>query len=235
MNGHMVADNLSHRHANKPAHVSLIKKQTGKLSKIQIYMRNKSWSGGGRGRRAHTLFYIFSALYFTKSLQLKLVISESRWGSPTESPTASSVSHLSLWYSLLFDSLLVPFRSLKFSTPASSPSPPPPPTTNRQLLRECLLKWLHKWISKDYGCSSGLFWLNGTNSQLLNSPGSTATRTICLIDAVKSENCYDMKFPIQIGRKLWLIQSFEDNNVRVHLTYFNFWPGPSWSSVIPNY
>ena len=37
----MVVDNLSHRHANKLAHVSLIRKQTGKLPKIQIYIRNK--------------------------------------------------------------------------------------------------------------------------------------------------------------------------------------------------
>lgn len=70
--------------------------------------------------------------------------------------------------------------------------------------------------------SSGLFWLNGTNSQLANSPGSTTTRTICLIDAVKSENCYDKKLPTQISRKLWLAHSFEDNNVKAHLTYFIF-------------
>ena len=70
--------------------------------------------------------------------------------------------------------------------------------------------------------SSGLFWLNGTNSQLANSLGSTTIRTICLIDAVKSENCYDMKLPTQISRKLWLAHSFEDNNVKAHLTYFIF-------------
>ena len=208
-------------------------------SKLANYLKSKFiWEiragvGGGEACTHSVLYFQCFVLHQIVAAET-LVISESRWGSPTESPTASSVSHLSLRYSLLFDSLLVPFRCLKFSTPP--PPLPPPPATNRQLLlRECLFKWLHKWISKDYGCSSGLFWLNGTNSQLVNSPGSTATRTICLIDAVKSENCYDMKLPIQIGRKLWLIQSFEDNNVKVHLTYFNFWPGPSWSSVIPNY
>lgn len=32
----------------------------------------------------------------------------------------------------------------------------------------------------------------------------TTTRTICLIDAVKSEHCYAMKLAIQIARKVWL-------------------------------
>lgn len=41
----------------------------------------------------------------------------------------------------------------------------------------------------------------------------TITRTICLIDALKSENCYDMKLHIQIGEKLWLTPYLLDNNV----------------------
>lgn len=67
----------------------------------------------------------------------------------------------------------------------------------------------------------------------------TTTRTICLIDAVKSENCYGMKLPLQIGRKLWPTQFLEDNNVKAHLTpfffFFFFARGLMKVKAIPNY
>ena len=87
----MVVDNLSHRHANKPAHVSLIRKQTGKLLKIQIYIRNKLelvcvlWGGG---RRTHIPFLYFQCFVLHQIVAAETsVISESLWGSPTESTT----------------------------------------------------------------------------------------------------------------------------------------------------
>lgn len=60
----------------------------------------------------------------------------------------------------------------------------------------------------------------------------TTTRTICLIDAVKSENCYDMKLPIQIGWKLWLTQYLLDNNV---IWGRGVGKGTGTHEAIPNY
>lgn len=51
---------------------------------------------------------------------------------------------------------------------------------------------------------------------------ATTARTICLIDAVNSENCDGMKLPTQIGRKLWLTSSVKEDNVKAHLTFFFF-------------
>lgn len=60
-------------------------------------------SGVGGGARTFR-FYIFSALYFTKSLLLKLQLFQSHCGEALQRvPQLSSVSHLSLWYSLSFD------------------------------------------------------------------------------------------------------------------------------------
>lgn len=60
-------------------------------------------SGVGGGR--HTFrFYIFSALYLTKLSLLKLQLFQSHCGEALQRVSQlSSVSHLSLWYSLSFD------------------------------------------------------------------------------------------------------------------------------------
>lgn len=91
-------------------HISFIKRQTGQLSKIHIYIRNKleltcmcmrvcvrEWvyartCSHRDGKGAKTMVCIFNALYFIQIVVVETsVISESQWGSPTESPTVSSI------------------------------------------------------------------------------------------------------------------------------------------------
>lgn len=141
----------------QPAHISFIKRHTGKPSTIQICIRNKveqMWEWGEARTRSVLYFQCFM-LHHVVAAETWVIL-KSRWGSPTESPTAPSVTHLSLWYSLSFDPLLAPLTLLLASTLPH----PKAALTNRQLLQGCLLKRLHKWISKDHGCSSGLFWLH---------------------------------------------------------------------------
>lgn len=197
-------------------HISFIKKQTGQLSKIHIYIRNKleliytcmrvcerEWvyactCSHRDGKGANTMICIFKALYFIQMVVIEIsVISESQWQIPMESPTVSSiVIYLSFCYSSSFDHLLVSFRSL--------------------------LAHLQDLLQTG-SCCKNIFWNSSINKyiksmavllvyvgSLVQTPSwripqeVTTTRTICLIDALKSENFYGMKLPIQIGGKLWL-------------------------------